>query len=165
MTIRLCWRASLTKYLDVILSQSLPIARSPPTIHYRDSPRAKRCGNAHSSIVTCRSARLSRRNSNVLGLALHSSARGLVPFSTVTRMSGISPTSHARNGSPAPSRSLTPRRTVSPLLLPTAGAGTEDPSRRPSIQFKNHANQTRPRGSPRRGQTARRRISSPPPPP
>jgi hypothetical protein len=91
--------------------------------------------------------------------------RGLVLFSIhCTRMSGISPTSHARNGSPAPSRSLTPRQTVSPLLLPSAGADAEDVLRRPSIQFKAHANATRPRGSPRRGQP-KRRISSPPPPP
>ncbi|KAL5418332.1 hypothetical protein PMIN04_007374 [Paraphaeosphaeria minitans] len=80
-------------------------------------------------------------------------------------MSGVPPTSLSRNASPAPPRprSSTPGQTVSPQLLP-ASAGSEEPSRRPSIQFKAHADRSHPRGSPRPSQP-RRRISSPPPPP
>ena len=135
-----------------------PASRSVAKSHSlpRLAPRAKPKHN----IVTCRSARLHARIS--AGAVWHAPCDPIRPSS---RMSGVSPMSLSRNASPAPPRprSSTPGQAASPKLLPTS-AGSDDPSRRPSIQFKAHANRPHPRGSPRRGQP-RRRISSPPPPP
>ncbi|KAF2191313.1 adenine nucleotide alpha hydrolases-like protein [Zopfia rhizophila CBS 207.26] len=73
-----------------------------------------------------------------------------------------SPTSKApRNASSVPAPAARP--TVSPPLLPAAGAETQD-ARRPSIQFLVHSNTSLPTGSPKQGRV-KRRISSPPPPP
>ncbi|PSN71870.1 hypothetical protein BS50DRAFT_597376 [Corynespora cassiicola Philippines] len=80
-----------------------------------------------------------------------------------------SPTSRPpKNASPAANNTASRQavQTVSPMLPPTASAtaDSQDPTRRPSIQFLAHANSALPRGSPKQGRE-RRRMSSPPPPP